>query len=124
MERSPGSIDFFSILFGFLLLIQGIWNLIDPPLLGVFTSNPLHATIHVLLGIAGIWTGFKSGAKIFLLFLGFLLLSVGSLFFVAGAQELLIEIFNVNIAVALLNIVIGVLALLVVLISGKKSARA
>ena len=119
MTRPFTTVDMFSILVGILLLLQGIWNLIDPPFLGVFTSNPLHAIIHVVLGIIGIWTGLRSGAYTFLIFLGILLLTVGLFFFVENARGLLIDLFNVNEAVAWLNIGIGVLSLLAVIIGRK-----
>lgn len=115
--RPTSTMGFFALMVGVLLLIQGAWNLIDPPFLEIFTSNILHAVIHVLLGILGIWTGLKGGAKIYLIFLGIILLTVGALYFVPGARELLEDIFDVNLAVAWLNIGIGILSLIVVLIS-------
>lgn len=114
---------FFAILIGTLLLIQGIWNLVDPPFLGIFTSNFLHALIHVVLGIIGIWTGVKAGAYTFNLFLGIILLTVGLLYYVEAAREYLDEIFGINEAVALLNIGIGTLCLLVVVTSKKPVRR-
>ena len=119
MTRPFTIVDMFAILVGILLLLQGIWNLIDPPFLGIFTSNPLHAIIHVVLGIIGIWTGLRSGAYTFLIFLGILLLTVGLFFFVENARGLLIDLFNVNEAVAWLNIGIGALSLLAVIIGRK-----
>lgn len=115
--RPVSTMGFFALVTGILLLIQGIWNLIDPPFLEIFTSNVLHAVIHVILGVAGIWTGLRSGAKIFLIFLGIVLLTVGAVYFVEGARAILVDIFNVNLAVAWLNIGIGVLSLLVVMVS-------
>ncbi|WP_029034153.1 DUF4383 domain-containing protein [Salinimicrobium terrae] len=119
MTRPFNTVDMFALLVGFLFLIQGIWNLIDPPFLEIFTSNLLHAIIHVVLGIIGIWTGLRSGAYIFLLFLGILLLTLGILYFLEPAKELLIELFNVNVAVAWLNIGVGGLSLLAVMVGGK-----
>lgn len=119
MTRPYTTVDMFALLVGILLLLQGIWNLTDPPFLGIFTSNLLHAIIHVVLGIIGIWTGLRSGAYIFLIFLGILLLTVGILFFVESARELLVGLFNVNAAVAWLNIGVGGLSLLAVM-AGKK----
>lgn len=119
MKRTFTIVNLFALLVGILLLLQGIWNLIDPPFLGIFTSNLLHAIIHVVLGILGIWTGLNSGAYTFLIFLGIILLTVGILFFLQSAKELLIELFNVNIAVAWLNIGVGALSLLAVMVGNK-----
>ena len=115
--RPASTMGFFALIIGLLLLIQGIWNLIDPPFLDIFTSNVLHAIIHVVLGIAGIWTGLRSGAKTFLIFLGIVLLTVGAVYFIEAARPILVDLFNVNPAVAWLNIGIGTLSLLVVIIS-------
>ena len=123
MRRLMNSIDYFAVAIGILLLIQGIWNLLDPPFLGVFTSNILHAVIHILLGVIGIWTGWTSGAYGFCLFLGILLLGVGVLFYVQGIGGILESLFNLNSAVARLNIVIGAISLLFAL-GGKKGKLA
>ncbi len=119
MTKPFTTADMFAFLVGILFLVQGIWNLIDPPFLGIFTSNILHAVIHVALGITGIWTALRSGAYTFLIFLGILLLTVGILFFIETAGELIEELFRVNRPVALLNIGLGVLSLLVVMFGGK-----
>lgn len=123
MKRPLTTVDMFAILVGILLLLQGIWNLIDPPFLEIFTSNVLHAVIHVVLGIIGIWTGLRSGAYTFLIFLGILLLTVGVLFFFEPAKELLVELFDVNKAVALLNIGVGALSLLAVIVGPKPAQK-
>ncbi len=56
------------------------------------------------------WVGRARG---FCIFLGILLLAVGALRFVPGASELIVQILNVNIAVAWVNIVVGAFALIV-----------
>ncbi len=123
MNQPLTTARFFAILIGVFLLIQGIWNLVDPPFLGIFTSTFLHALIHIVLGIIGIWTGVKTGAYTFNLFLGIVLLTIGLLYYVEAGREYLIEILDVNEAVAWLNIGIGILSLLVVLISKKPVRR-
>ncbi|MBA2706269.1 MAG: DUF4383 domain-containing protein, partial [Gemmatimonadaceae bacterium] len=89
------------------------WGLFSPVVFGVLTTNTLHAIIHIGLGVTGIWTGMKGGSRQFCIFLGGLLLAVGVLRFVPGVGELIVSILNVNAAVAYLNIVVGIVALLV-----------
>lgn len=122
MDRTFTNVDMFALLVGILLLTQGIWNLIDPPFLGIFTSTLLHAVIHIVLGIAGIWTAVRKGAYIFLIFLGILLLTVGLLYFVEPAKVILVDLFGVNDPVAWLNIALGGFSLLIVFF-GKKPAQ-
>ncbi|MEG9328400.1 protein of unknown function [Salinimicrobium catena] len=123
MKSPLRTLDFYCIIIGALLLVQGIYNLLDPPFLGVFTSNPLHAVIHVLLGITGIWTGLRGGAQVYALFLGILLLTLGISYFVAPLNEVLVNLFNVNAPVAWLNIIIGGVSLLVVVLGKKLASR-
>lgn len=123
MKNPLRTLDFYCIIIGVLLLTQGIYNLLNPPFLGVFTSNPLHAVIHILLGIAGIWTGLRGGAHVFAIFLGILLLTVGTFFFVPPLKGVVINLFNVNAAVAWLNIIIGIVSLLVVVLGKKLASR-
>ena len=123
MTRPITTANMFALLVGILLLVQGIWDLIDPPFLGVFTSNLLHAVIHVVLGVVAILTAVKGGAYTFLVFLGIILLSLGILFFIEPIGEFMIELFLINEAVAWLNIGVGGLSLLAVLLNGRPASK-
>jgi uncharacterized membrane protein HdeD (DUF308 family) len=119
MGRPITTSGFYAILIGVLLLIQGIWNLIDPPFLGIFTSNLLHAVIHIILGLAGIWYGRKGTAFGYCLFLGILLLAVGILYYIEVVGKILEELFNLNTPVVWLNIGIGLLSLFMAFAVGR-----
>lgn len=116
MEPAAKPLSFFAIIIGIYLIIQGFWGLVDPPAFGIFTTNITHATIHILLGIAGIYTGLKGGAYGFSLFLGILLLLVGIFYFIPGISEILVDLFNLSDVVAYLNITIGTVSLFMALI--------
>lgn len=113
MNREGGISSTFATLVGAFLLVEGIWGMFSPVVFGVLTTNVLHASIHIVLGLIGIWTGMKGGSRGFLTFLGVLLLAVGVLRFVPVAGELLASLLNVNTAVALFNIVVGIVSLVV-----------
>ena len=98
---------------GIFLLIEGVWGEFSDVVFGALTTNRTHATIHILLGIVGIYTGLKGGARGFLIFLGALLLAVGILRFIPGGGELVISLLNVNGAVAVFNIVVGIVSLVI-----------
>ena len=85
----------------------------------MLTTNRLHATIHILLGIVGVWTGLKGGARGFCIFLGALLLAVGVLRFIPGVGELVVNLLNVNQAVAVFNIVVGIVSLIIAFSSSR-----
>ena len=64
MKYPLRTLNFYCIIIGMLLLVQGLYNLIDPPFLEVFTANSAHAVIQTVLGIAGIWTGLRGGTNV------------------------------------------------------------
>lgn len=104
--------NIFAIFIGAFLFIEGIWGLTSPVVMGVLTTNTTHALIHILLGLVGMVTGIRGRARGFCIFLGVLLLAVGVLWFLPGANEIIVRFLNVNRAVALLNIVVGAVALI------------
>jgi hypothetical protein len=116
MNRSDGACGVFALVVGAFLLVEGIWGLSSPVVFGVLTTNLLHAVIHIVLGLIGIWVGLKAGARKFCLFLGVLLVAVGALWFVPGIGSMITSLLNVNAAVAYLNLGIGALALVLALV--------
>ena len=100
-----------------------MWGMFSPLVFGVLTTNVLHAFIHLVLGFTGIYTGLRNHARKFCLYVGILLLVVGILFFVPTAGDLVIKLLNVNDAVAYVNIIIGIMAILFALLTPKKAVR-
>ena len=119
MNQAGGISGPYAIIIGALLLVEGVWGLFSPVVFGVLTTNLTHAVIHILLGVAGIWTGWKGQARGYCLFLGALLLAVGILRFVPGVGEWVVSILNVNPAVAYVNIVIGIVSLMIAFLAGR-----
>ena len=113
MDETRTNASRFAIVIGVFLLIEGIWGMFSPVVFVVLTTNVLHAAIHIVLGLVGIWTGMKGGAPRFLMFLGVLLVAVGVLRFVPVVGDLLVSLLNVNVAVACFNIVVGAVSLIV-----------
>jgi uncharacterized membrane protein len=103
----------FARFLGIFLLIEGIWGLFSPVVFGVLTTNVVHAVIHILLGITGIFLARRAGARGYLMGVGALLLVVGVLFFVPGISALVTGLLNVNFAVACFNIVVGLVSIAV-----------
>lgn len=113
MDETRTAASRFAIVIGVFLLIEGIWGMFSPVVFGVLTTNMLHAAIHIVLGLVGVWTGMQGGSRRFLTFLGVLLVAVGVLRFVPVASDLLVSLLNVNVAVACFNIVVGAVSLIV-----------
>ncbi len=102
----------FAMVVGAFMLIEGIWGLFSPVVFGVLTTNLLHACIHIALGITGLALYRGTMARSYSLVVGLILLVVGALRFVPGASDLVVSLFNVNFAVAYLNIVVGLAGIL------------
>lgn len=113
MSQPRTATSIFAIAIGLFLVIEGFLGLKSDVVFGVLTTNFTHAIIHIVLGVAGLYLGWVGRARPYCIFLGLLLLAVGLLRFVPGASDLIVQILNVNIAVAWVNIVAGLLALLV-----------
>ncbi len=120
MKKSLTAVNLFAIVLGLFFIVEGGWGMVSPVVFGVFTTNFLHAIIHLLLGVTGIYLGSRNQARKFILFTGVLLTVVGVLYFVPGADELVVKLLNVNNAVAYFNIIVGILAILLALLTPKR----
>lgn len=115
--------NLFAIIIGIFLLIEGVWGEFSNVVFGVLQTNRIHATIHILLGIIGIYSGLNVSARKFLIFLGVLLTAVGVLYFVPVIGDLVVSILSVNAAVAYFNIVVGIVSLAIALASNSPVTR-
>lgn len=113
-EHSNELNNIFALVIGAFFLIEGVWGLFSATVFGIFTTNRTHAVIHIVLGVLGIIVGFRKTAGAYCTFLGILLILVGLFRFVPVASDIIVEALNVNAAVALLNIVVGLISLSVV----------
>ena len=120
MKKPLSAVNIFAVILGLFLVIEGFWGMFNPIVFGIFSTNLLHATIHLLLGVTGIYLGTRNKARNFSLYVGVLLFVVGILYFVPGADTLVIQLLNVNNAVAFLNIIVGILAVLFALLTPKR----
>ncbi len=120
MKKTLNAVNIFAIVLGVFLVIDGIWGMFSPVVFGIFSTNLLHASIHLLLGVTGIYLGSRNQARKFCLFTGILLVVVGILYFIPGADDLVIKLFNVNNAVAYLNIIVGVVGIFLAILTPKR----
>lgn len=107
----PGLPSAFAMLAGMFLLLEGAWGLFSPIVFGALTTNTLHALLHIVLGVVGIVQGYREKPVGYLLFLGILLVLVAVLWMLPGIGEVVMQLLAVNGAVAMVNVVLGGLAL-------------
>lgn len=120
MKKPLNAVNIFAIVLGIFLVIEGFWGMFSPIVFWVFTTNILHAVIHLVLGVTAIYLGSRNQARKFCIFTGILLLTVAILYFIPQADDLVIRLFNVNNAVAYLNIIVGIVAVLLALLTPKR----
>jgi hypothetical protein len=93
------------------LLIQGISGLVSPVVLGLFTTNRVHAVIHLLLAAWGFKAALTTGARGFLWAFSVIMLLAGLLYFLPGGRQWT-DLLAINEAGAWLNLGIGTVALI------------
>ena len=103
----------FALLAGVFYLADGIWGLFSPITFGVLSTNLLHTIIHIAMGVTGLYAARTTRARLWCLGVGLIVVPVGVLYFVPGISGLLVSLFNLNQAVAIMNIVLGAVALMV-----------
>ena len=112
-------ISIVALLIGVFLLIEGVWVEFSDVVFGVLTTNRIRATIHILLGLVGVLTALKGGARSFLIFGGLIIALVGALWLLPPTNPLMVNILAVNQPVAILNIIVGSVALLVAFLGNR-----
>lgn len=121
MKKPLTPVNIFACILGIFLIVEGFWGLFSSIVFCVFTTNLLHAVIHLFLGVAGVYLGFRNQARKYCLYAGILLLAVGILYFIPGADVLIIKLLNVNDAVAILNIIVGIIGMALALLTPKRA---
>lgn len=111
MKRSTSLNNGFAVVVGAFFILQGLWGLTSDVVFGLLSTNKTHAVIHLILGILSLTFGLRQNAREFTIFLGLLLLTVGTLRFIPEVDAVLIDLLNVNENVAFLNIALGAAAL-------------
>ena len=107
----------YTMLLGLFFLIEGIWGLFSATVFGALTTNTIHAAIHIILGITGIWVGAAERPRRFCIFTGALLLVVGIVRFIPGPDQIVVDLLRVNYIVAIVNMIIGILCMVMAVIT-------
>jgi hypothetical protein len=108
MAKSGKLLNALAIVTGAFLLTAGIWGLSSKLVFGIFTTNAIHAAIHLILGVIGIVVGIRHNAHGFCILLSVLLGIVGILYFIPVAGSYVIQFLDVNAAAAYLYIVLAI----------------
>ncbi len=106
----------YALILGIVLLLVGILGFFSNPIVGMdgyFTTNMYQNILHVVVGLIGIYCGTKTMGKGFNMWTGWIALIVGILGFVPVASDQLASLLNINSAISILHVVIGIVSLAV-----------
>jgi hypothetical protein len=109
-SRRPGTIV--TLLVSLFLLVEGAWGLAHPPALDFLPTNPVRATIHLLFGVLGLAVLRTGQVRGYLKFVGTIVFFVGFGWFIPVVGELIRTLLAVDRNGALINMGVGLLALL------------
>ena len=108
----------FALILGVVLLLVGILGFISNPLVGdpatsFFGTNNYQNILHLLAGVIGIYVGTKGKGPGYNMSIGWIGLVLGVLGFIGPVADLFASLLNINQAITVLHLAIGVVCLLV-----------
>ncbi len=106
----------FALILGVVLLLVGILGFIDNPLVGdsgLFGTNTWQDVLHLIAGAFGIYVGTKGNGPGFNMTIGWIGIVLGVLGFIGPIADLFASLLNINTAITVLHLAIGVVCLLV-----------
>ena len=101
----------YAIVIGAVLVLVGIIGFFNAPIFGLFGVNAAQDLLHLIGGAAIIWFGYSGSGKPTNMWLGIISLVVGVLGFVPITADLLTTILNINTAISILHVAIGIVSL-------------
>ena len=101
----------FALILGIVLLLVGIWGFFQPMILGIFGTNVYQSVLHVIAGLFGIYAGTKGMGHGYNATIGWIGLVLGILGFIPGVDTLLMDLLDINTAITVLHLVIGIVCL-------------
>ncbi len=108
--RRPGTLA--TLLISLFLFGEGVWGFVNPPAYGFLPINPLRAGIHLVLGIIGLLVLRTGQVRGYLKVVGTIVLLVGLGWFLPVTGDIIRSLLAVDRNGALVDIAIGVIALL------------
>lgn len=106
----------FALILGVVLLLVGILGFINNPLVGdsgLFGTNTMQDILHLIAGAFGVYVGTKGMGPGFNMTIGWIGIVLGVLGFIGPIADLFASLLNINTAITVLHLAIGVVCLLV-----------
>jgi len=106
----------FALILGIVLLLVGIMGFFSNPLVGdsgLFGTNTVQDILHLIAGAFGVYVGTKGAGPGYNMTLGWIGIVLGVLGFIGPIADMLASWLNINTAITVLHLAIGIVCLLV-----------
>ncbi len=113
----------FALVLGIVLLLVGVLGFIGNSIVGdegYFGTNYLQDILHLIAGLFGVYVCTKGMGPGYNSIIGWMGVALGILGFIPGVSDLFLNLLNINTAITVLHLVIGVVALLVFYTTAKQ----
>ena len=101
----------YGLILGIVLGVVGLWGFLTNSILGIFGVNTLQSVLHLIAAVTGIYAGTKGDGLSYAMVIGWIGVLLGILGFVPATAGLLMQYFNINMAITWLHLVIGIVSL-------------
>src|SRR3989338_10454783 len=101
----------YALVLGLVLAVVGVWGLFTTSILGLFGVNMFQSVLHLIAAAFGIYAGTKGDGTTYNQVLGWIAVVLAVLGFIPGVNDLLLQLLNINTAITVLHLAIGVVSL-------------
>ena len=101
----------YALILGIVLLIIGIWGFFTQSILNIFGVNATQSILHIIAGLFGVYVGTKGKGPGYNMTIGWIGIVLGILGYVPSVDTLLLQYLNINTAITILHLAIGVISL-------------
>jgi|TARA_B100002003_G_C14040421_1_gene501367 hypothetical protein len=112
----------FALIVGIVLALIGVWGFFTDSILGIFGVNAFQSVLHIIAGAIGIYAGTKGEGVTYNKVIGWIAVALGILGFIPVVKDLLLSLLNINLAITVLHLVLGVIAVMVARSAGSSPA--
>ncbi|HLC19611.1 MAG TPA: DUF4383 domain-containing protein [Candidatus Nanoarchaeia archaeon] len=101
----------YALVLGLVLAVVGVWGLFTTSILGLFGVNVFQSVLHLIAAAFGIYAGTKGDGTTYNQVLGWIAIVLAVLGLVPGVKDVLLSLLNINMAITVLHLAIGVVTL-------------
>ncbi len=101
----------FSLVVAFVFSLLGIWGFFSNNIFGIFTANVYLSIIHIIIGLFGFYSYFKSFSISYNSSIGWFIVLLGILGLIPGIGDVMVNLLGINSLISIFHIIVGVVSL-------------